>query len=382
MAIYHCSIKNGSRANGQSAVAASAYRSGAKLTDKETGIVSDYTRKRGVVHSEISLCANAPAEYADRETLWNEVHKIEKAKNARLWREFEVALPKELSRKEQIETVRAFVAILTKQGMCVDWSIHDKEDGNPHAHIMATTRSILPDGKWAPKSRKVYDLDENGERIYQGKDKSGRKQYKNHKVDYNDWNATERVEEWRSAWADCCNRQLRWYNRVDHRSYERQGIEQIPTVHEGYIARQMQANGQTSERVALNEDIRKKNNLLRQIVAELHNIGEEIKKLFTEKEKEGKQHERIAELLARRNRTLINDERRTTGRERATPDGEPTAAELIAAADAAMQSIRERNAARAADAAERKRQADLDAERAERTADEEAERTEYSDWSR
>ena len=93
MAIYHMSIKIGSKGKGQSAVAAAAYRSGDKLTDKETGLISDYTRKGGVVHSEISLCDNAPAEYADRETLWNSVHQIEKAKDARLWREIEVALP-------------------------------------------------------------------------------------------------------------------------------------------------------------------------------------------------------------------------------------------------------------------------------------------------
>ncbi len=94
MAIYHMSIKIGSKGKGQSAVAAAAYRSGDKLTDKETGLISDYTRKGGVVHSEISLCDNAPLKYADRETLWNAVHEIENKKNSRLWREFEIALPK------------------------------------------------------------------------------------------------------------------------------------------------------------------------------------------------------------------------------------------------------------------------------------------------
>ena len=205
MAIYHCSIKIGSRSNGQSAIAAAAYRSGDKLKDNETGQISDYTKKSGIVFSEISLCDNAPAEYSDREILWNSVHSIEKNKNAQLWREFEVALPKELNRDEQIDTVRSFVKGLNEQGMCVDWSLHDKGDGNPHAHIMATMRSITEDGKWAPKSRKVYDLDGNGQRIFQKVDKSGKKQYKNNKEDYNDWNRKERVEEWRSAWADCCN---------------------------------------------------------------------------------------------------------------------------------------------------------------------------------
>ena len=145
MAIYHCSVKVGSRSKGQSAIAAAAYRAGEKLTDHETGFVSDYTKKGGVVYSEIALCENAPAEYADRQTLWSAVHQIEKAKDARLWREIEVALPKEFSRSDQIETVRDFVKRLTDQGMCADWSLHDKGDGNPHAHIMLTTRSIKPD---------------------------------------------------------------------------------------------------------------------------------------------------------------------------------------------------------------------------------------------
>lgn len=272
MAIYHCSIKIGSRAKGQSAVAASAYRSGEKLTDKETGLISDYTRKSGVVFSEIALCENAPSEYSNRETLWNAVHSIEKNKNAQLWREFEVALPKELNRDEQIETVRDFVNKLTEQGMCIDWALHDKGDGNPHAHIMATMRSIEPNGKWSPKSRKVYDLDENGERIFQKIDKSGRKQYKNHKEDYNDWNAKERVEEWRSAWADCCNARLAERDRIDHRSYERQGSELIPTIHEGYIARKLVKDGKKSERVQINEDIRQKNSQLKQINLEFKKI--------------------------------------------------------------------------------------------------------------
>lgn len=279
MAIYHCSIKIGSRAKGQSAVAASAYRSGEKLTDKETGLISDYTRKSGIVFSEIALCKNAPSEYSNRETLWNAVHSIEKNKNAQLWREFEVALPKELNRDKQIETVRDFVSKLTEQGMCIDWALHDKGDGNPHAHIMATMRSIEPNGKWSPKSRKVYDLDEKGERIFQKVDKTGRKQYKNHKEDYNDWNAKERVEEWRSAWAECCNVRLAERERIDHRSFDRQGINQIPTVHEGFVARKLVKDGKPSDRVQLNNDIRQKNKKLLQVAAALKQTEDKLSQL-------------------------------------------------------------------------------------------------------
>ncbi len=364
MAIYHCSIKIGSRGKGQSAVAAAAYRSGSKLIDKEIGVISDYTRKSGVMFSEISLCLNAPAEYADREVLWNAVHQIEKAKDARLWREIEVALPKELNRAEQIDTVREYVKGLTAQGMCADWSLHDKGDGNPHAHIMLTVRSIEPSGKWAPKSRKVYDLDENGQRIFQKIDKSGRKQYKCHKEDYNNWNAAERVEEWRAAWAECCNAHLSADIQIDHRSYERQGIDLIPTVHEGYIARKLVAQGLPSERVQLNDDIRQKNTLLQRIAAQLKTFGEEIKQLIAEHNREkgsvinaGKQ--RIADLLARRSRAVDSYDRGITDGER-TSEGRikkaaPSATDLLI-----RQSAIERRAADSLSEAVREAAADTD----------------------
>lgn len=324
MAIYHMSIKIGSKSKGQSAVAAAAYRSGEKLTDKETGLTSDYTKKGGVVFSEISLCENAPSEYADRATLWNAVHQIEKNKNSRLWREFEVALPQELSREEQIATVRDFVKQLTARGMCADWSLHDKGDGNPHAHIMATMRSITEDGKWAAKSRLVYDLDEHGERIFQKVNKQGRKQYKNHKEDYNDWNAAERVEEWRAAWAECCNSRLAEHDRIDHRSYARQGVNQIPTVHEGYAARQRVADGLSSDRVQLNDEIRHRNTLLQRIATQLKSVEEEMKQLMSEQnqEKGSALNGRVAELLARRKRTV---DRRIGELERGVTDRERTA---------------------------------------------------------
>ena len=399
MAIYHCSIKIGSRSNGQSAIAAAAYRSGDKLKDNETGQISDYTKKSGIVFSEISLCDNAPAEYSDREILWNSVHSIEKNKNAQLWREFEVALPKELNRDEQMDTVRSFVKGLNEQGMCVDWSLHDKGDGNPHAHIMATMRSITEDGKWAPKSRKVYDLDENGQRIFQKVDKSGKKQYKNHKEDYNDWNRKERVEEWRSVWADCCNARLSERDRIDHRSYERQGIDQIPTVHEGYAARQITAKGGISERVEINIEIREKNSLLRKIAAQLKAIGEEIKQLIGERGSA-----KIGELLQRSRRSRADERVRTelrgqgeaASRERGlvgeasasradeqqaetSRSGETTTTEIIAGAnqadEAAMRVIRQRNDEKAKREAERARKAALEREREERAAKEAASRS-------
>lgn len=354
MAIYHCSIKIGSRSKGQSAVAAAAYRSGEKLTDQETGLVSDYTRKGGVVFSEISLCENAPAKYADRATLWNAVHEIEKAKDARLWREIEVALPQEMNRAEQIEAVREYVRGLTERGMCADWSLHDKGDGNPHAHIMLTTRSIIEDGKWAPKSRKVYDLDETGERIFQKVDKTGRKQYKSHKEDYNDWNATERVEEWRAEWANVCNKYLQAEKKIDHRSYERQGLELIPTVHEGYVARLVEAKGGTSELCQKNREIKAKNSILRGIIEDLKIIGNQIKQLMEQKGSDIS--DRFGKLFAARAAT--KSERGTADGERAAASRPPTegrtdTAAVIRAARSNIADSRARAENSGADRAER-----------------------------
>lgn len=269
MAIYHCSVKIGTRSKGQSAVCAAAYRSASKIYEEETGLTSDYTKKKNVIFSEIALCENAPKEYQDRATLWNAVHKIEKSNDAQLWREIEVALPIEFSREQQIEVVRKFVAQLTAQGMCADWSIHepDKESKNPHAHIMLTTRSILPDGKWAPKAKKIYDLDENGNKIplidketgEQKVDKNKRKQWKNHKENYNNWNEKERVEEWRTVWEIVCNKLLSEDKKIDHRSYERQGIDKVPTKHEGYVARQMAARGEEPNIIKYNQNVKRLN---------------------------------------------------------------------------------------------------------------------------
>ena len=102
IAIYHCNISIVSRGKGKSAVAAAAYRSGEKLTNEWDGMTHDYTRKGGVVHTEILLPPNAPPSFSDRSTLWNSVELYEKAGNAQLAREIDAALPIELSREEQI----------------------------------------------------------------------------------------------------------------------------------------------------------------------------------------------------------------------------------------------------------------------------------------
>ena len=186
------------RSKGKSAVAASAYRSGTKLVNEWDGITHDYTRKGGIVHSEILLPAHAPPEFQDRSTLWNSVEQIEKSSNNQLAREIEVALPVELSRDQQLTLVRSYVQDnFVSAGMCADFALHDKGDGNPHAHILLTVRPLIETGAWGAKCRKVYDLDERGQRIPDG---SGG--WKNHREDTTDWNDRGKSEQWRKAWAD------------------------------------------------------------------------------------------------------------------------------------------------------------------------------------
>ena len=264
IAIYHCSIKIVSRGKGKSAVAAAAYRSGEKLTNEWDGLTHDYTKKGGVVHSEILLPAHAPPAFSDRSTLWNSVELSEKSNNAQLAREVEIALPVELSREEQTRLVREYCSSqFVSKGMIADFNLHDTGGGNPHAHILLTMRPMDEKGAWLPKSKKEYVLDENGEKI---RLPSGR--YKTRKVDLVDWNNRENAEVWRRAWADLANEYLEKNNRperIDHRSYERQGIDQIPTVHVGVSATQMEKKGIVTERGELNRNIKAANRILREI---------------------------------------------------------------------------------------------------------------------
>lgn len=268
MAIYHCSIKIISRSKGRSAVACAAYRSGTKLTDLATGKVFDYSNKPGVAFSEVLLPENAPAVFAvDRNILWDAVERKETHSAAQLAREVEVALPCEFTRQEQIDTVREYVMKnFVREGMCADWALHDKGDGNPHAHIMLTMRAIKPNGRWAEKSRTIYKLDPNGQKIplidsetgeqkvRVRKGKGVEKLWQTEKVPANDWNDRSKAEEWRAAWAAECNRRLDRQHQIDHRSYARQAVEQEPTIHEGYAARKMEREGRVSDRCEINRE--------------------------------------------------------------------------------------------------------------------------------
>ena len=161
-------------------------------------------------------------------------------------------------------------------GMCADFAIHDKQDGNPHAHIMLTMRPIEQGGAWGAKQKKEYILDKDGGKIYDPK----KRQYKCKSIPATDWNEQTKAEEWRAARTEICNRAVEQNGhaeRIDRRSYARQGIDQIPTVHLGVAAFQMEKRGMRTERGNLNREIEVTNGRLRQLKARISKLQNWLK---------------------------------------------------------------------------------------------------------
>jgi len=214
MANYHLHVSLVKRSAGRSATAAAAYRSATEVRDERTGETHDYTRKQGVVHSEIVLPEGAPERFLDRSELWNAAELAEKRKDAQVAREFEGSLPRELDREAHILIAREYARGLAERGMCADVAIHDRGDGNPHFHILATTRSVDADG-FGQKNR--------------------------------EWNDKALLERERERFAEIQNRALEREGReerVDHRSYEEREIERVPERHEGPKVREIEEREQ------------------------------------------------------------------------------------------------------------------------------------------
>lgn len=296
IAIYHCSIKIISRGKGKSAVAAAAYRSGEKLTNNYDGTTHDFTRKGGVVHTEILLPQNAPREYADRSMLWNAVEAVEKSKNAQLSREIEIALPNELSEAECIELAREFAQrTFVDKGMCADVCIHNpnREQKNIHAHIMLTMRPFNEDGTWGDKQRKEYILDSNGNKIYDKRKRT----YKCRTVQTTDWNSRDKAEEWRAEWENFINSTLAEkgiIKKVDHRSFERQGRLEKPTVHMGVAATQMERKGIRTVKGDTNREIKSINAKISALLKRIDVLDNELAKM-----KEIPKEDSLVEMLMR-----------------------------------------------------------------------------------
>ena len=191
---------------------------------------------------------------------------MEKQWNSQLARRFVLTLPREIPNELYPQMVRDYCQEhFVSKGMCCDFAIHDPDPPghNPHCHVMLTMRAMDEHGKWLPKSRKVYDLDENGERI---RLPSGG--WKSHKEDTVDWNEQYHGEEWRHGWEVVQNRYLEMVGspeRVDLRSYERQGLDIIPTVHMGPAVTQMERRGIETNIGNLNRDIKAANRLMNAI---------------------------------------------------------------------------------------------------------------------
>ena len=215
MAIFHLSVKTVSRSAGRSATAAAAYRAGCKITDERTGEIHDYTRKGGVESAAVILPDNAPEWARDRAQLWNAAEQAEKRKNSTVAREFEIALPAELSPAEREKLAHDFAReLVNRHGMAADVAIHapgkEGDNRNHHAHILLTTRRLGPDGL----GEKTRELDDQ---------KTGK----------------ELVKQWRERFATLQNERLREAGhavQVDHRSHAERGLEAEPTRHLGPTA--------------------------------------------------------------------------------------------------------------------------------------------------
>ncbi len=268
------------RSKGQSAVEKASYISRSILVSEFDGQTYRPKYHEDLVHSEITLPPNAPKEYADRATLWNAVELSEKGQKSQLARMLKASLPNEWSYELAEEVVRDYVQQnFVDKGMCADWAIHDSENDkgqrNLHIHVLLTMRPLTENGEWGAKQKKIYDLDENGERIpvidkktgQQKVDKRNRKQWKCHTADSTDWNSRENAKMWRKDLADtinATNEQLGIALHWEHRSFKEQGFDREPTIHIGAVANALERKGIQTERGNINREIIKNNILLEQ----------------------------------------------------------------------------------------------------------------------
>ena len=242
MALYHLSMKPVSRATGRSAVAAAAYRAAECLINQQDGLVHDFTRKGGVVHSEIILPEGCNAPWAlDRSALWNAAERAEQRCDARVAREFELALPHELTASQRLALVRDFAGQLANTyETAVDIALHapDRRSDirNHHAHLLMSVRRVEADGFGAKT-----DLERENRWLAA----AGR-------------NSThQQLRRLRQSWEDCANLHLARAGldlRIDCRSHVDRGLELVPSEHVGVRATQLQRSGAVVARHRLDPD--------------------------------------------------------------------------------------------------------------------------------
>ena len=257
---------------------AAAYQSGDKLYSEYEHEWKSGDHLERIVHKEILLPPNAPEKYRDRATLWNAVDASETKSTAQTARRIIMALPKELTREQNIELIRNYCQTsFVDRGMIADFAVHDDEEGNPHAHVLLTMRSLNEQGEWNPKTRTEFVLDENGKRIQTANGK-----FKRRCVSWDGWNDRGNCEIWRHEWEVMQNAALEKAGRterVDMRSFERQGIELAPTVHLGPAAFALEKKGIHTELGDHNRAVKLINALFTAIKNKLKALREWLKEL-------------------------------------------------------------------------------------------------------
>ena len=290
MAMYHFNVTQVSRGKGQSSVASASYIAGEKIRDDYYGKTHDYTKKGGVLYSEILLPDYAPERLKDRETLWNEVEKTEKHPKAQLCYNFNFALQNELTYEENLEIAQRFIKDnFLARGMIVDYAIHNpvrKDDiPNPHVHMLIPIRPLNKDGTWGEKQHRVYLFDENNKPVL---DEKGKQKF--NAVPTTDWGSPDTLREWRKAYADIFNEAFEKKGltcRIDSRSYAEMGLDIIPTIHEGPHVRAMEAKGIKTDKGNHNRRVKMLNTLLIKLAAKLSDIFSWVNEFLAECKKEG-----------------------------------------------------------------------------------------------
>jgi len=248
MAIYHCTTKTVNRSSGRTAVASMAYRAGEKLEDERTGLTHDFTKKDGIVHTEI--LSNLDIEI-DRGELWNLAEKTENRKDARTAREWVIALPDELNSDQRKDLAKDFAqSLVDRYGVIADLAIHEPSKGgsdkNHHAHIMLSTRKA--------------ELDTDNNLVLTTKTDIELSNAKRKSLDMG--TTQDEIKQIRESWAKFANHALEragFQEKIDHRSYADQSNGLQATIHEGTKVTQLRRQGIDTEISRFNDNIKQQN---------------------------------------------------------------------------------------------------------------------------
>lgn len=250
MAIFHLSTKPIKRSSGRSATASAAYRAACEIEDKRTGVTHDYSKKTGVVNSEAFVVIRGEKVAVDRAQLWNAAEFAEKRKDARTAREIVINLPHELSKELRQNLVEDFTEyVAQKYNVAIDYAIHEPDkhgdNRNHHAHILMTTREATLKNDSVELGKKTSLELSNTKLKTLGKPKT-----------------QEQIVSLRESWATMTNDYLSFANvdaRIDHRSFEEQGLSIKPTIKLGWEASALERSGIATDRGDFNRAIRADN---------------------------------------------------------------------------------------------------------------------------